>query len=162
MNRLCLAALAGVATGFSGAAMAGPLVTFTYTNLSGQYGYDAGTDTGNFNAFATATQALQTDGSVSLVPGPGAGTAVFNPGFTSRTVADFQIQLSFFNRVGDMASGVGYFVAKDVLGNQLTGQLNGNWVMFGNAVFFNGAISNAVVIPAPNGAVPLLARPAPG
>jgi hypothetical protein len=97
---------------------------------------------------------LQTDGSVSLVPGVGSGTAVFNPGFTSRTIADFQIDISFFNRVGNQASGNGSFMAKDTLGNVLSGELAGDWVMFGGAVFFNGAIRGAVFTPNPLAALP--------
>jgi hypothetical protein len=138
----------GLASTVVGTALAGPMITFTYTNLAGQYKYDGpGPDTGSFRAVAAASNDLQTDGSVSLVPGLGAGTAVFNPGFVSRTIADFQIDISFFNRVGNMASGNGTFVAKDVFGNTLSGQLAGDWVMFGGAVFFNGAIRGAVFTP---------------
>jgi len=136
-----------MAMGLTSLASAGPLVTFTYTNLAGQYAYNVGNDTGVFHASAVSNGALQTDGSVSLVPGLGAGTAVFDPGFTSRTFASFDIDINFFARVGNMASGNGSFTAKDVFGNVLTGQLAGDWVMFGGAVFFNGAIRNAVLIP---------------
>ncbi|MGH7244507.1 MAG: hypothetical protein ACREJD_13935 [Phycisphaerales bacterium] len=154
LNTTKLAVAAGMTMGLSSLALAGPLVTFTYTNLSGQYAYNAIGDTGQFHGSAVSNGALQTDGSVSLVPGPGAGTAVFNPGFTSRTIASFDIDLSFFARVGSMASGAGSFTAKDTLGNILTGQLAGDWVMFGGAVFFNGAIRNAVLIPNPVAVLP--------
>lgn len=144
-----------LAAGIAGTTLAGPMVTFTYTNLAGQYSYNGpGPDTGQFRAVATATQNLQSDGSVSLVPGPGAGTAVFNPGFSSRTIADFQIDISFFNRVGNMASGNGSFIARDIVGNTLSGQLAGDWVMFGGAVFFNGAIRAAVFTPNPLAVLP--------
>lgn len=146
-NKFQMAVAAGLAVGMAHVAFAGPVITFTYTNLAGRYAYDANTDTGQFNASAVAGNLLQTDGSVSLVPGAGAGTAVFDPGFVARTFADFQIDINFFNRVGNMASGNGSFTAKDVFGNILTGQLAGDWVMFGGAVFFNGAIRNAVLVP---------------
>ncbi|MBL8887802.1 MAG: hypothetical protein JNK16_14175 [Phycisphaerales bacterium] len=149
LNKTKLAVAAGMAMGLASLATAGPLVTFTYTNLSGQYAYNPIGDTGQFQANAVANGALQSDGSVSLVPNPGAGTAVFNPGFTGRTTASFQIDISFFNRVGNMASGLGSFTSTDTLGNTLTGQLAGDWVMFGGAVFFNGAIRNAILTPAP-------------
>ncbi len=149
-NTNILGLAVGLAAAVATVASAGPLVTFTYTNLSGQYAYNGAIlDTGQFHASAVSTPVLQTDGSVSLVPGPGAGTAVFNPGFTARTVASFDIDISFFGRVGNMASGNGSFTSKDVFGNVLTGQLAGDWVMFGGAVFFNGAIRNAVFIPNP-------------
>ncbi|MBS0188606.1 MAG: PEP-CTERM sorting domain-containing protein [Planctomycetes bacterium] len=154
LNKTKLAVAAGMAMGLASFASAGPLVTFTYTNLSGQYAYNAVGDTGQFKATAVSAGALQTDGSVSLVTGPGAGTAVFNPGFTSRTIADFQIDISFFGRVGNMASGNGSFMAKDIFGNTLTGQLAGDWVMFGGAVFFNGAIRGAVFTPTPYAVLP--------
>lgn len=134
-----------MAMGLASLATAGPLVTFTYTNLAGRYAYNAIGDTGQFNASAVSNGSLQTDGSVSLVPGAGAGTAVFNPGFTSRTIASFDIDISFFNRVGNMASGNGSFTARDTVGNTLVGQLAGDWVMFGGAVFFNGAIRGAML-----------------
>lgn len=153
-TRMQLALAAGLAASVTGAALAGPMVTFTYTNLAGQYAYNAGPDTGQFRAVATTNKQLQTDGSVSLVPGVGSGTAVFNPGFTSRTIADFQIDISFFNRVGNQASGNGSFMAKDTLGNVLSGELAGDWVMFGGAVFFNGAIRGAVFTPNPLAALP--------
>lgn len=149
-NSIALAAAAGLAS----SALAGPLVTFTYTNLAGSYVYNPIGDTGQFKAVASSTGALQSDGSVSLVPGFGAGTAVFNPGFTSRTIADFQIDISFFARVGNMASGNGSFTIKDVVGNTLSGELAGDWVIFGGAVFFNGAIRNANFTPVPTALLP--------
>lgn len=149
LNKTKLAVAAGLAMAVASVAAAGPLVTFTYTNLSGQYAYNPIGDTGQFQANAVSAGALQTDGSVSLVPNPGAGTAVFNAGFTSRTIAGFHIDLSFFGRVGNMASGAGSFTATDTFGNTITGQLAGDWVMFGGAVFFNGAIRNAMLTPAP-------------
>ncbi|MBX3390161.1 MAG: hypothetical protein KF691_12005 [Phycisphaeraceae bacterium] len=154
LNTTKLAVAAGLTMGLASLASAGPLVTFTYTNLSGQYAYNPIGDTGAFKATAVSNGALQSDGSVSLVPNPGAGTAVFNPGFTSRTIASFEIDLSFFGRVGNMASGNGTFKAVDTLGNILTGQLAGDWVMFGGAVFFNGAIRGAVLIPNPVAVLP--------
>lgn len=154
-NKMAMVLAAGFAASIVGTALAGPMVTFTYTNLAGQFSYDGpGPDTGQFRAVATATKELQTDGSVSLVPGPGAGTAVFNPGFVSRTIADFQIDISFFNRVGNMASGNGSFIARDIVGNTLSGVLAGDWVMFGGAVFFNGAIRGAVFTPNPLAVLP--------
>ncbi|MBX3379660.1 MAG: hypothetical protein KF805_06170 [Phycisphaeraceae bacterium] len=149
LNKTKLGVAAGLAMGLASLASAGPLVTFTYTNLSGQYAYNPIGDTGQFQANAVSAGPLQTDGSVSLVPNPGAGTAVFNAGFTSRTIAGFHIDLSFFGRAGNMASGAGSFTATDTLGNTLTGNLTGDWVMFGGAVFFNGAISGAMLTPAP-------------
>lgn len=153
-TRTKLACAAGLAASVAGAAIAGPMVTFTYTNLAGRYAYNVGNDTGKFSAVATATNALQSDGSVSLVPGAGAATAVFNPGFVSRTIADFQIDISFFNRVGNQASGNGYFIAKDTVGNTLSGELAGDWIMFGGAVFFNGAIRGATFTPSPVALLP--------
>ena len=65
-TKIKMALAAGLAAGVAGLASAGPVITFTYTNLAGRYIYDLNTDTGNFHANATATQQLQTDGSVSL------------------------------------------------------------------------------------------------
>lgn len=154
-NKMAMLIAAGMAASVVGTALAGPMVTFTYTNLAGQYQYDGpGPDTGSFRAVATATNQLQTDGSVSLVPGGGAGTAVFNPGFSARTIADFEINISFFNRVGNMASGGGFFKATDIFGNTLSGKLEGDWILFGGAVFFNGAIRGATFSPIPTALIP--------
>ncbi len=137
----------------AGAASAGPLVTFTYTNLSGGY-TDNGNNTGLFTAVAANNAVLRTDGSVTRVNGPGAGTAVFNPGFLGGSAADFRIDLSVFakNNIFGTASGAGHFTAWDRLGNRLDGDLSGDWINFGGATFFNGAISNSVFTPLFGGA----------
>ncbi|MFO0860806.1 MAG: hypothetical protein U0570_09645 [Phycisphaerales bacterium] len=136
----------------AGSAMAGPLVTFTYTNLNGIY-TDAGNGTGTFNALAANLAALKTDGSVSRVVGPGAGTAVFNPGFFGGSAADFVLTLSVFNKnnMFGTAQGAGHFTITDTLGNKLDGDLTGDWINFGGATFFNGAISNSFFTPVVNG-----------
>lgn len=136
----------------AGSAVAGPLVTFTYTNLNGIYN-DNGNGTGNFAALAVNAGGLRTDGSVSRVVGPGAGTAVFNPGFFGGSAADFVLNLSVFNKNNMLgtAQGVGHFTITDTLGNRLEGDLSGDWINFGGATFFNGAISNSFFVPVANG-----------
>ena len=132
----------------AGSAVAGPVVTFTYTNLNGSY-VDAGNGTGLFTAQAVNNALLKTDGSVTRVFGPGAGTAVFDPGFFGFSNADFVLNLSVFakNNAFGIASGAGHFTITDTLGNKLDGDLTGDWVNFGGATFFNGAISNSVFTP---------------
>jgi len=136
----------------AGSAVAGPLVTFTYTNLNGVYA-DNGNGTGNFGAFAVNGGGLSTDGSVSRVVGPGAGTSVFNPGFFGGSAADFVLNLSVFNKNNMLgtAQGAGHFTITDVVGNRLEGDLTGDWINFGGATFFNGAISNSFFVPVVNG-----------
>jgi hypothetical protein len=123
-----------------GSAVAGPLVTFTYTNLSGSYN----TGSTTFSAGAVNGGGLQTDGSVSRVTGPGAGTAVFNPGFAGG-IANFTLSISVFNKnnIFGTAQGVGSFTITDFSGSSLSGTLTGDWINFGGATFFNGAISNS-------------------
>lgn len=137
----------------AGSAVAGPLVTFTYTNLNGLYA-DNGNGTGNFSALAVNAGGLRTDGSVSRLVGPGAGTAVFNPGFFGGSNADFVLNLSVFNKnnVFGTAQGAGHFTITDTLGNRLEGDLSGDWINFGGATFFNGAISNSFFVPVLAGA----------
>lgn len=132
----------------AGTASAAPLVTFTYTNLSGSY-VDNGNSTGNFTARAVNNNILRTDGSVTRVSGPGAGTAVFDPGFYGFSNADFVLNLSVFakNNMFGIASGAGHFTITDTQGNKLDGDLTGDWINFGGATFFNGAISNSVFTP---------------
>ncbi len=124
----------------AGSAVAGPLVTFTYTNLSGSYN----TGSTTFSASAVNNQTLSTDGSVTRVSGPGAGTAVFNPGFAGG-IANFTLSLSVFNKnnVFGTAQGSGTFTITDFSGSSLSGTLTGDWINFGGATFFNGAISNS-------------------
>lgn len=150
MKAIALGTLAVAAA--AGSAVAGPLVTFTYTNLNGVY-LDNGNGTGNFGAYAVNGGGLSTDGSVSRVVGPGAGTAVFNPGFFGGSAADFVLNLSVFNKNNMLgtAQGAGSFVITDAIGNQLKGDLTGDWINFGGATFFNGAISNSVFVPVVNG-----------
>lgn len=132
----------------AGTASAAPLVTFTYTNLGGSY-VDNGDGTGNFMARAVNNNTLRTDGSVTRVSGPGAGTAVFDPGFFGFSNADFVLNLSVFakNNMFGIASGAGHFTITDTLGNKLDGDLTGDWINFGGATFFNGAITNSVFTP---------------
>lgn len=127
-------------TMLAGSAVAGPLVTFTYTNLSGSYN----TGSTTFSASAVNNQSLSTDGSVTRVSGPGAGTAVFNPGFAGG-IANFTLSLSVFNKnnIFGTAQGSGTFTITDYSGSSLSGTLTGDWINFGGATFFNGAISNS-------------------
>lgn len=131
----------------AGSAVAGPLVTFTFTNLDGVYA-DNGNGTGAFSAVAANAGALQSDGSVTRVIGPGAGTAVFNPGFVG-SGANFVLTLSVFNKnnIFGTAQGAGHFTITDTLGNKLDGDLVGDWINFGGATFFNGAIANSFFTP---------------
>lgn len=124
----------------AGSALAGPLVTFTYTNLSGSYN----TGSTTFTASAVNNANLSTDGSVTRVSGPGAGTAVFNPGFAGG-IANFTLSLSVFNKnnVLGTAQGAGNFTITDFSGSTLSGVLIGDWINFGGATFFNGAIFNS-------------------
>lgn len=127
----------------AGSANADPLVTFTYTNLNGSF--NAGSSV--FNANAVNNALMQTDGSVTRVAGPGAGTAVFNNGFFGTLgAANFQLSLSVtgLNAMLGTANGAGGFIATDAAGSTLTGTLTGTWISFGGATFFNGVISNSV------------------
>lgn len=129
----------------AGAAVASPLVTFTYTNLNGSYAHNGMTNTGTFTAVASNSGGLVSDGSVSRIPGPGAGTAVFQPGFVGTGFANFSLTLSVFNKnIGlGTAQGSGSFTATSVNGSVLSGTLIGDWINFGGATFFNGAIYGA-------------------
>ncbi len=136
----------------AGSAVAGPLVTFTYTNLNGVYA-DNGNNTGNFAALAVNAGGLRTDGSVSRVVGAGAGTSVFDPGFFGGSAANFVLNLSVFNKNNGLgiAQGAGHFTITDTIGNRLEGDLTGDWINFGGATFFNGAITNSVFVPVTSG-----------
>lgn len=126
--------------------------SYNYSNLSASYNGE-----GPFTAVAAnAGPDLTTSGFVSRNVAP-EGTAFFSPVFPGILGAsDFRVSLSVFDHFGPIASGAGSFIATDLDGDTLSGDISGladdgplsGWRAFGPFVSFSGLISNAVFTPA--------------
>jgi len=134
------AGLAIVAAAFAaGTVNADVVASFTYDDLSGNYD-----GAGNFQARAVdIAGVLQTSGDTSnLVTSQ---TALFAPGFVSRSAANAVINISV-NNFGwngpNTALGGGNFTFTDVTGATASGTISGDWSSPGAGIlFFNGALS---------------------
>ena len=133
---LAVLAVTGVSASVASAAA---VLSFGFTDLSGNYDNAAKT----FSANAVNSGALKTGGDVSRLQVPG-GTATFLTGFKGLgTLADFQLNLNVFNKNASTALGAGGFTITDRNGDTITGSISGLWVYGGGGVvFFNGALNN--------------------
>lgn len=125
---------AGLVAAVGGVASAEVILSYGYTDLNGSF--DAGS--GQFSAVAGALTA----GDVTRIA-PTAGTANFDDNFAGRSAfANVVINISVFNKVGNVADGVGTFVITDEDGDQLVGDIIGTWINGLNGIYFNGDLSN--------------------
>jgi MYXO-CTERM domain-containing protein len=138
-----LASLAFTAS-IASSASAAIVLSFGYTDLSGQYVGDA--QGGNFSSRAVDTAALHTNGDVSRLINP-TGTTTFEPGFVSgANPANALFSISVFNRSAGMASGLGTFALTDADGDTITGDISGTWFQGAlGRTFFNGDLSSVVL-----------------
>lgn len=136
MRCRCLFAVAFVIA-CSPAALADPVASFAYTDLSGSY--NPGTQT--FTARAVNNAMLQTSASTARLVDP-MGGATFAPGFVSRGLGNFVLSMSVVSTGPFSASGVGSFTINDLTGDTVSGTINGSW---GRAApgtfFFDGRLS---------------------
>ena len=133
--------------GFAAVANADVIMTFGFTDVSGTYDYDAGTDTGVFRGTAVNEPLLKTAGDVSRIRNP-IGTATFLDGFVSEPdPSNFEITINTFGIGANTASGTGSFTITDVDGDTITGDIvAGLWVRgSGQRTFFNGVLANVDV-----------------
>lgn len=139
-KNIIVAAALVAAAGTASVANADAILSFTYNNLSGAFTGSAGV--GQFTASAVNVSPLRSSASFSRNLAP-ADSAFFRAGFVSQPgVASFSISISVFNRVGNLASGGGTFIATDYDGDTIRGSVNGNWQFSASGTFFNG--ENAV------------------
>lgn len=143
-TRLALAA--GIlAAGFGAAtANADVIATLTYDDLGGSFTRNGAGTGGAFVARAVdLAGALQTSGATSRII-PTQGNADFAPGFVSAAnPADAVINIGTLFTGPGTASGNGNFVATDIDGDTVTGDLSGEWTTPGAGIlFFNGALTN--------------------
>ncbi len=134
MNQLVIAGVAGLS---ASAAMANPIVSATYNDLSGAW------NGSSFVARAVDTNTLRTSGSVARLVSP-IGSADFQPGFVSAAnPADIVVTLSSTPTADpDTRDGSGTFVITDADGDTISGNILGQWFNGFGAVFFNGELSN--------------------
>lgn len=140
-----IVALAGLAVG--GVASASVVVTFDYNDLDGDYTATSATS-GTFQAFAADLPAFRSSGTVSRVI-PTTGDAVFEPGFwpgTTQADALFEISVNKALPTSTTATGSGVFFLLDANGDQITGNISGNWTDTGTFIVFDGALSNVTFV----------------
>lgn len=140
-TRLMLAAGALVA-GLAGSANADVIATLTYDDLAGSFNRNG--NGGLFVARAVSLPGvLQTSGATSRIV-PVQGNADFVPGFVAGAdPADCVITINTLLTGPSTATGVGSFIATDIDGDTVTGNLSGEWTSAGGGIlFFNGALTN--------------------
>jgi hypothetical protein len=144
-SRLLIAAAAVTSAGLASTASADAILTFGYTDLSGQYIGDV--TGGVFTAVASSVGAIQTSGAASRLIGPGEGVATFDTGFVGNAdLADAQFTISVFNRTANRADGAGQFVITDLDGDTIQGSIDGVWLRGSQGrTFFNGNLRNVTV-----------------
>ncbi len=143
-NRLLIVAALASGAGLAQSALADAILTFGYTDLSGQY--VGGVPGGTFTARASSLGAIQTSGDVTRLQSPD-GTASFNTGFEgSPDLADAFFEISVFNKTAFSAQGAGFFTLTDVDGDTITGIIEGTWIRGSQGrTFFNGNLLNVVL-----------------
>jgi len=130
-------------------ASADVVLTFGFTDMSGQFDLDPGGGPGGqFGARAVDTAVLRTAGDVSRIAVP-FGTAVYDDGFVSALdPADVILSISVFNVLGGpipTAEGLGEFTIIDVDGDTISGDIDGLWLLIGGGIFFNANLTNVVI-----------------
>lgn len=140
MNKF-VAGMVGVAAGFgvSAASAQQSILTFGFDDLDGAYS----TNTSHFTATGVdqgVGSPLRTTGNVSRLINPTA-TATYLPGTGAGRVL---IDLAVSGIGPTSANGVGGITITDLDGDTLTSDINGQFISFGPAVFFNGVLSNVV------------------
>jgi hypothetical protein len=142
-----LAAIAGLAA--AAPALANPIVTFGYNNLSASY--TGNTSGGTFAARAANTAGLRTAGDVTRNVTP-EGTARFDAGFFGAgNSADFNISLNVSNITNPvpgvlfLADGNGTLTIADANGDTITATVSGFFIRDTtnanpNTTFFNGVL----------------------
>lgn len=137
---LILVVAAGAAS-IGASANADVIASLTYDDLSGSY--NSGTQT--FTAAAVNNAFLQTSGDTTRLVAT-QSNATFDPGFVSRSVANFVLNCSVVPTGPFSATGVGAFTATDVDGSTITGTLNGVWGRPAPGfIFFNGTLTNVTM-----------------
>ncbi len=122
------------ACGLTGSAIAGPVASFTYSDLLGSY--DTGTNV--YRAVAGG----DTAGDVTRLISPG-GSAEFDTGFfNGLTQADYSLELNVGSIMAGSASGMGTLVITDDNGDTLTADVVGSFRVFGGAVSYEGQLAN--------------------
>jgi hypothetical protein len=110
------------------------LASFTYSDLLGSYD----TNTNIYRAVAGDLSA----GDVTRISAPG-GSAQFDTGFVlDPTQANYEVELLIGNIQAGTADGDGTLVITDDNGDTITGNLAGEFRVFGGAVAYEGELSN--------------------
>ncbi len=133
--------------GAAGAASAQTnIMSFTYSDLNGSYA-STGATTGQMDAVAVSSGALQTAGDVTRLVGAG-GSALFESGFKGGSAADAQLHflITAIDNVAKTAIGTGTFTLTDADGDTISGDINGAFAAQGTSfIFFNGTLDNIVM-----------------
>jgi uncharacterized protein (TIGR03382 family) len=138
---------AAVVAVFAGSAMAqnnAAVMTFSYSDLSGEY--VGGSPGGTFTAQASSV-GLITSGIVSrVVQSP--NQAIFNPGFEGGPgLSNAIFTISVFAKTAFTAQGAGSFTLTDTNGDRIVGTISGTWVRGAQGRhFFNGNLTNVNLV----------------
>jgi len=110
------------------------IASFTYSDLLGSYD----TSTNIYRAVAGNI----TSGDVTRISAPG-GSAQFDTGFIlDPTQANYDVELLVGNIQGGTADGNGSLTITDDNGDTITGDLDGEFAVFGGSVSYEGQLSS--------------------
>lgn len=148
--RVCALFVGVAGSALSSTAFGDVIISGRYDSLGGSF--NMGTQM--FTAAAVDSATLQTSGAVSRLVAPMA-TANFQEGFVSGVdPANFAINVTAIPTINpNRRTGTGTFSSMDVDGDEITGTVTGTWINGGPGfIFFNGTLSNVLIIPAGIGA----------
>ncbi len=128
---LVLVAAAGLLGVAAGSASAGPILTFGFTEMDGNFD--------GASAF-TANVATDTDGDVTRKL-PISETAWYHADFTP-TLASYSVSMTISNLTASTADGAGSMTITDIDGDTITADISGTWFKNGIFAFFNGLLGN--------------------
>jgi hypothetical protein len=133
-NVMIRALVVGAVVLFAGIANAGPIATFGFTELNG--------DWNGINQFF-ADDGVATSGDVTRIL-PVTQTALYQPGFAGPAGYQMTMTLSSINVPPGTAVGTGSLIVRDANGDTLTANIGGSWIQNGPFGFFNGLLSQVM------------------
>ncbi len=140
LSRFGLASLALVALAVATPVSKGDMMSFTYSDLDGDFSHT----TSIFTAVAqSGVLGTDTDGDVSRLISP-VGTASFDFADAGIGSADFDITMTVSAITSTTASGSGTFTITDVDGDTISGLVSGAWTRVGSSASFSGLISGTL------------------
>ena len=138
VSKIAICAVLAATFGFAPMAAQADLVSFTYSDLDGDFAV-GGADSGTFSA----ADQLTTQGDVTRIAAP-IGSAAMDFSDAGIGSGDFTMSVAVSNVTSTTADGLGTFSLTDVNGDTLSGTISGIWLRAGDSANFVGLVSGAM------------------